>query len=43
MKIKEFTPSADKRVLVLLAGLMWCGVGIMLIRYAIIMACSDGY
>jgi hypothetical protein len=35
MKIKDFTPSADKRILVLLAGLMWCGVGIMLIRYAI--------
>jgi hypothetical protein len=36
MNIKAFTPSADKRVLVLLAGLMWCGVGIMLVRYAII-------
>jgi hypothetical protein len=35
MKVKDFTPSADKRILVLLAGLMWCGVGIMLIRYAI--------
>lgn len=35
MKIKDFTPSVDKRVLVLLAGLMWCGVGIMLMRYAI--------
>jgi hypothetical protein len=35
MKIKDLTPSADKRILVLLAGLMWCGVGIMLIRYAI--------
>ncbi|MBK7711203.1 MAG: hypothetical protein IPJ37_09830 [Bacteroidales bacterium] len=36
MNIKKFTPSVDKRVLVLLAGLMWCGVGIMLMRYAII-------
>jgi hypothetical protein len=35
MNIKKFTPSVDKRVLVLLAGLMWCGVGIMLIRFAI--------
>ena len=35
MKIKDFTPLADKRILVLLAGLMWCGVGIMLVRYAI--------
>jgi hypothetical protein len=35
MNIKKFTPSVDKRILVLLAGLMWCGVGIMLIRFAI--------
>ena len=35
MNIRQFTPSADKRVLVLLAGLMWCGVGIMLIRFAV--------
>jgi hypothetical protein len=35
MNIRNFTPSADKRVLVLLAGLMWCGVGIMLVRFAI--------
>jgi hypothetical protein len=33
MNIKRFTPSVDKRVLVILAGLMWCGVGIMLIRF----------
>jgi len=25
----------DKRVLIFMAGLMWCGVGVMLIRYAI--------
>lgn len=36
MNIRQFTPSADKRILVLLAGLMWCGVGIMLIRFAVI-------
>jgi hypothetical protein len=35
MNIRQFTPSVDKRVLVLLAGLMWCGVGIMLIRFAV--------
>ncbi len=35
MNIRKFTPSADKRVLVLLAGLMWCGVGIMLVRFAV--------
>jgi hypothetical protein len=34
MNIKRFRPSADKRVLVLLAGLMWCGVGIMLVSLA---------
>lgn len=25
----------DKRILISLAGLMWCGVGVMLIRYAV--------
>jgi len=35
MNFRKFTPSVDKRVLVLLAGLMWCGVGIMLVRYAV--------
>jgi hypothetical protein len=35
MDIKKFTPSADKRILVFLAGLMWCGVGIMLISFAV--------
>jgi hypothetical protein len=35
MNLKKFTPAVDKRILVLLAGLMWCGVGIMLIRYAV--------
>lgn len=35
MNIRKFTPSVDKRVLVLLAGLMWCGVGIMLVRFAV--------
>jgi hypothetical protein len=35
MKLKRFTPAVDKRILVLLAGLMWCGVGIMLISFAI--------
>jgi len=30
MDIKTFTPSVDKRILVLLAGLMWCGAGIIL-------------
>jgi len=35
MQIRKFTPSADKRVLVLLAGIMWCGVGILLVHFAL--------
>jgi hypothetical protein len=35
MNIRKLTPRADKRILVLLAGLMWCGVGVLLISYAI--------
>ena len=35
MDIKKLTPLADKRVLVLLAGIMWCGVGIMLVCFAV--------
>ena len=35
MNINKYTPSADKRVLVLLAGLMWCGAGFMLLRFAV--------
>jgi hypothetical protein len=34
MEIKKFTPATDKRILVLLAGIMWCGAGVMLIRFA---------
>jgi len=34
MNLKKYTPSVDKRILVLLAGLMWCGVGIMLVSFA---------
>jgi hypothetical protein len=35
MNIRKFTPLVDKKILVLLAGLMWCGVGVMLIRFAV--------
>jgi hypothetical protein len=35
MNIRRYTPSVDKRILVLLAGLMWCGVGIMLMGFAV--------
>jgi hypothetical protein len=33
--LRKFTPAVDKKILILLAGLMWCGVGVMLIRYAV--------
>ena len=33
--INKFRPAVDKSVLVLLAGLMWCGIGIMLMSYAV--------
>ena len=35
MDIRKFNPAVDKSVLILMAGLMCCGVGIMLMRYAI--------
>lgn len=35
MDIRKFTPAVDKSVLILMAGLMWCGVGILLMRYAV--------
>ena len=35
MNIRKLTPSVDKRILVLLAGIMWCGVGIMLVSFAV--------
>lgn len=35
MAEKKIGLYVDKSILVLVAGLMWCGVGIMLIRYAV--------
>jgi hypothetical protein len=35
MDIRKFSILVDKSVLILLAGLMWCGVGVMLVRYAV--------
>jgi hypothetical protein len=35
MDIKEITPMVDKKILILLSGLMWVGVGVMLISYAV--------
>ena len=35
MNLKKLTPAVDKKILVLLAGTMWCGVGIMLVTFAV--------
>ena len=35
MDINKFTLSVNKSVLVLMAGLMWCGVGVLLVSYAV--------
>jgi hypothetical protein len=35
MEIRKFIPTVNKRILVLLSGLMWCGVGVMLIIFAV--------
>jgi hypothetical protein len=35
MQIEKLNPAVDKKILVLLAGLMWCGVGVMLICFAV--------
>jgi hypothetical protein len=32
--IQKLNPAVDKKILVMLAGLMWCGVGVMLITFA---------
>ncbi|MCX6253777.1 MAG: hypothetical protein NTV31_04790 [Bacteroidia bacterium] len=44
MEIKKFTPEVDKKILVLLAGIMWCGVGVMLVSFAVswLLPCSGG-
>jgi hypothetical protein len=36
MDLRKFAIYVDKSILVLLAGLMWCGVGVMLIHYAVL-------
>jgi hypothetical protein len=33
--VEKFSLKADKKILVLVAGLMWCGVGVMLMTYAV--------
>ncbi len=35
MKISNLKPAVDKKILVFLAGLMWCGVGVMLLKLAV--------
>lgn len=35
MKLSGLNPAVDKKILVLLAGLMWCGVGVMLISFSV--------
>jgi hypothetical protein len=35
MRRKKISLFVDKSILVLLAGLMWCGVGVLLISYAV--------
>jgi hypothetical protein len=34
MDLEKFNPAVDKKILVLMAGIMWCGVGILLISFA---------
>jgi hypothetical protein len=33
--IDRLNPRADKKVLILIAGIMWCGVGVMLVSFAL--------
>ncbi len=35
MNLSDLNPAVDKKILVLLAGLMWCGVGVMLISFSV--------
>lgn len=35
MRLKKISLFVDKSILILLAGLMWCGVGVLLISYAV--------
>jgi hypothetical protein len=35
MDLNKFTLLVDKKVLIILPGIMWCGVGIMLISFAV--------
>jgi len=35
MDIKRYNPAVDKKYLILLSGAMWCGVGVMLVGFAV--------
>jgi hypothetical protein len=35
MDIRKFNPAVDKKILVFMAGSMWCGVGVMLVLFAV--------
>jgi hypothetical protein len=35
MILQKLNPAVDKKYLILLAGIVWCGVGIMLISFAV--------
>lgn len=35
MNIKRLNPAVDKKILLLVAGAAWCGVGVLLLSYAI--------
>jgi hypothetical protein len=35
MILEKLNPAADKKYLLLIAGLMWCGVGVMLTSFAV--------
>src|ERR1035437_4225082 len=35
MDLKRFTPVVDKKILIILPGIMWCGVGVMLVSFAV--------
>ena len=39
--IWKFRPAVDKKVLMFLAGAMWCGVGFMLLRYSVVWLTAD--
>jgi hypothetical protein len=43
MAIKKITLAVDKSILVLMAGIMWCGVGLLLVSYAVrwLSACNS--